>query len=69
MAANWKTVHIFISSTFLGMHAERDYLVKQLYPQLREGCEKRKMRPVNIDLRYESAGTSSSISQKDVWYV
>lgn len=28
----WKTVRIFISSTFNDMHAERDYLVKSVFP-------------------------------------
>jgi len=38
----WRTVRVFISSTFRDMHAERDYLVKfikspQDTPQLAEG--------------------------------
>jgi Domain of unknown function (DUF4062) len=52
MATQWETVYIFISSTFNDMHAERDYLVKQVFPQLREWCEKRKLRLVDIDLRW-----------------
>jgi hypothetical protein len=28
MASIWKTVRVFISSTFRDMHAERDHLVK-----------------------------------------
>ncbi len=38
-AFNWEPVHIFISSTLNDMHAERDYLVKQVFPHLREWCE------------------------------
>ena len=34
------------------MHAERDYLVKQVFPQLQEWCEQRKLRLVDIDLRW-----------------
>jgi hypothetical protein len=34
------------------MHAERDYLVKQVFPELREWCEMRKLRLVDIDLRW-----------------
>lgn len=50
--AGWKKVFIFISSTFNDMHAERDYLVKNVFPQLSEWCEKRKLRMVDIDLRW-----------------
>ncbi|PKO13048.1 MAG: hypothetical protein CVU39_21160 [Chloroflexi bacterium HGW-Chloroflexi-10] len=49
---HWKTVYVFISSTFNDMHAERDYLVKQVFPELREWCEQRKLHLVDIDLRW-----------------
>lgn len=52
MTVPWETVRIFISSTFDDMHAERDYLVKQVFPELREWCERRKLRLVDIDLRW-----------------
>jgi len=52
MAVQWEKVYVFISSTFNDMHAERDYLVKQVFPQLQEWCEKRKLRLVDIDLRW-----------------
>lgn len=52
MAIKWETVKIFISSTFDDMHAERDYLVKQVFPDLSEWCERRKLRLVDIDLRW-----------------
>jgi hypothetical protein len=52
MSTSWQTVSIFISSTFNDMHAERDYLVKRVFPELREWCEKRKLRLVDIDLRW-----------------
>ena len=32
MPAAWKTVRVFISSTFRDMHAERDWLVKRVFP-------------------------------------
>jgi len=48
---SWKTVTVFISSTFNDMHAERDYMVKRVFPELREWCEQRKLRLVDIDLR------------------
>ena len=49
---HWKTVRIFISSTFNDMHAERDYLVKNVFPELSAWCEARKLRLVDIDLRW-----------------
>ena len=48
----WEKVHVFISSTFNDMHAERDYLVKSVFPELREWCERRKLRLMDIDLRW-----------------
>jgi WD40 repeat protein len=51
-AGAWKTVSVFLSSTFNDMHAERDYLVKRLFPKLRHWCEERRLRFVDIDLRW-----------------
>jgi hypothetical protein len=34
------------------MHAERDYLVKEVFPRLREWCEQRRLRLVDVDLRW-----------------
>ena len=48
----WENVYIFISSTFNDMHAERDYLVKSVFPVLSEWCEARKLRLIDIDLRW-----------------
>ena len=48
----WKNVRIFISSTFNDMHAERDYLVKHVFPELSVWCEERKLRLIDIDLRW-----------------
>jgi telomerase protein component 1 len=55
--SNWKTVRVFISSTFRDMHAERDYLVKYVFPELREWCQQYKLHLVDIDLRW---GVTSS---------
>jgi len=52
LITQWKNVHIFISSTFKDMHAERDYLIKRVFPQLSEWCELRRLRLVDIDLRW-----------------
>ena len=48
----WKTVRVFISSTFRDMHAERDYLVKNVFPELREWAQQWKLYLVDIDLRW-----------------
>ncbi len=48
----WKRPVIFISSTFNDMHAERDYLIKEVFPELNEWCEKRKIRLTDVDLRW-----------------
>lgn len=49
---HWKTVRVFISSTFRDFHAERDYLVKYVFPELREWCHLSKLHLVDIDLRW-----------------
>ncbi|MFH1531358.1 MAG: DUF4062 domain-containing protein [Pseudomonadota bacterium] len=51
-AVGWETVHVFVSSTFSDMHAERDFLVKKVFPNLQDWCERRKLRLVDIDLRW-----------------
>src|SRR5438045_9404282 len=52
MAGTWKTVRVFISSTFRDMHAERDHLVKVVFPALRERLEKHRVYLIDIDLRW-----------------
>jgi tetratricopeptide (TPR) repeat protein len=52
MAETWKTVRIFISSTFRDMYAERDHLVKVVFPELRERCAKLRLHLVDLDLRW-----------------
>jgi tetratricopeptide (TPR) repeat protein len=43
---------VFISSTFRDMHAERDHLVKVVFPRLRERLERYRIELVDIDLRW-----------------
>ena len=50
MASTWQTVRVFISSTFRDMHAERDWLVKRVFPALRERLEKYRIHLVDIGL-------------------
>jgi nephrocystin-3 len=50
--SGWKTVRIFVSSTFRDFHAEREVLVKEVFPDLRVWCEKRRLHLVDCDLRW-----------------
>jgi tetratricopeptide (TPR) repeat protein len=43
---------VFISSTFRDMHAERDELVKRVFPRLRKLCEQRGVTWGDVDLRW-----------------
>jgi nephrocystin-3 len=52
MAETWSTVRIFISSTFRDMHAERDYLVRVVFPELQERCAEWRLHLVDADLRW-----------------
>ena len=48
----WEEVRVFVSSTFRDMQAERDHLVKVVFPELRERLEKHRIYFVDIDLRW-----------------
>ena len=52
MPAAWKTIRVFISSTFCDMHAERDYLVRFVFPELRERCRSLRVLLQDMDLRW-----------------
>lgn len=52
MSSVWRTVRVFISSTFRDMHAERDWLVKRVFPALRERLEPHRVHLIDIDLRW-----------------
>jgi tetratricopeptide (TPR) repeat protein len=47
-----RAVRVFVSSTFRDHHAERDELVKRIFPQLRRMCEKRGVAWAEVDLRW-----------------
>ena len=51
MSASWRTVRVFISSTFRDMQAERDHLVRFVFPRLREELLTRRIHFVDVDLR------------------
>ncbi|XP_040275626.1 uncharacterized protein LOC120990789 [Bufo bufo] len=50
--SGWITIRVFVSSTFDDFHSEREVLVKQVFPELREWCEARSMCLVECDLRW-----------------
>jgi hypothetical protein len=52
MVETWKTVRVFVSSTFRDMAAERDYLAKVVFPELRENMKRRQLHLVDLDLRW-----------------
>ena len=47
-----RQIRVFISSTFRDMQAERDCLVKFIFPQLRKLCESRGVTWGEVDLRW-----------------
>lgn len=47
-----RNVRVFISSTFRDMYAEREELVKHVFPQLRNFCERRQVVLTEVDLRW-----------------
>ncbi|MBI2945737.1 MAG: HEAT repeat domain-containing protein [Candidatus Wallbacteria bacterium] len=47
-----RIVRVFVSSTFRDMQAERDILVKEVFPQLRGRCREKGWDLVEVDLRW-----------------
>ena len=52
MSASWKTVRVFISSTITDMQAERDHLVRFVFPKLREELIPFRIHLIDVDLRW-----------------
>ena len=52
MSDAWRTVRVFISSTFRDMREEREELVKRVFPQLRKLCEERGVTWADVDMRW-----------------
>jgi len=52
MPQTWKTVRIFISSTFRDMHTERNHLVRFVFPDLKEKCRRQRVHLIDVDLRW-----------------
>ena len=51
-AAPLRVMRVFVSSTFHDMHAEREELVKRVFPELRRVCEERGVTWGEVDLRW-----------------
>ena len=47
-----RAIRVFVFSTFRDMQAERDELVKRIFPQLRKLCESRGVTWGEVDLRW-----------------
>lgn len=47
-----RVIRVFISSTFRDMQAERELLVKQVFPELRRVCAERFVTFTEVDLRW-----------------
>ena len=47
-----RVIRVFVSSTFRDMRAERDELIKRVFPQLRKLCEGRAVTWAEVDLRW-----------------
>ena len=63
MRTNWTTVRVFISSTFRDMHAERDWLVRFVFPKLREELVKYRIHLVDVDLRWGVTGDQDGLGR------
>lgn len=61
MSAAWKTVRVFISSTFRDMQAERDWLVRFVFPKLREELLKHRIHFIDVDLHWGVTSDQDSL--------
>jgi energy-coupling factor transporter ATP-binding protein EcfA2 len=59
--AGFKTIRVFISSTFRDMQAERDYVVRFVFPRLREDLLARRIHLIDVDLRWGVTGDQNAL--------
>src|ERR1035441_8662842 len=62
MSAGWRTVRVFISSTFRDMQSERDWLVRFVFPKLRQELLQRRIHLVDVDLRWGVTSEQDALS-------
>jgi hypothetical protein len=53
VSSNWRTVRLYLSATYGDMHAERDHLVKVVFPALREQLRPFRVELIDVDLRWD----------------
>jgi telomerase protein component 1 len=51
-AGGWRSVRVFISSTFRDMHGERDLLTRFIFPELRKRARRLRIHIYEVDLRW-----------------
>src|SRR6476661_10942703 len=51
-AEAFRSVRVFVSSTFRDMQAERDELIKRVFPAIRRLCQQRGVAWSEVDLRW-----------------
>ena len=61
---HWRQVRVFISSTFLDMHGERDLLNRFVFPELSRRCRKIFVDIVPIDLRWGIPNFGSGVDSR-----
>jgi Domain of unknown function (DUF4062)/NACHT domain len=52
MSTTWRIVRVFLSSTFDDMHAEREHLIKVVFPNLRDQLRPHRVELIDVDLRW-----------------
>jgi len=57
----WRSVRVFISSTFVDMQAERDHLVRFVFPRLREDLLQWRIHLSDVDLRWGVTSDQNSL--------
>ena len=62
LVPRWRTVRVFISSTFKDMHAERDLLTRYVFPELRQRAKSLFVNLFQTDLRWGIAESQSKQS-------
>ena len=58
--APWKRVTLFIDGTFIDSHAERDYLLREVFPELIMWCRQRRIHLTYMDLRWGITETETN---------
>lgn len=61
MSASWKALRVIIIITFRDLHAERDHLVRFVFPRLHEELLKHRLHFVDVDLRWDVASEQDAM--------